>query len=495
MPNLSTYQKLYNRSNDIRRISQPTILWKGLVNDMKQLLVLFMVILVMISTTGGFTNASETSQGNEYGRTDPYELRAYALKGQHTTDLHLQVSPKVTGYLPPKTLEKVQLKSFSTDEKLKYVRNYNHSISSPGGMAMIQLDDTERYQPIKTQVSIHNEESVSTKILEADTQVLLRPDLIVDYIESPPEAYVNTPFTVTAAIRETNLDVGAKAKVSILEDMNLLDSAEHVEIPAGSVKPVSFLLTISKPGTYTLRASISEAAPGEYDTANNETAFTVKIIEPNKPMNYISSYKYTDYSYNYEGNYTYSWLDGGGYSDKYLYRNTYEEFRLQATTPDLFTIRGGFEIQLNDTNGTLQQWNLSNIPLKDMGNGVKQDYRYHLDTNSHLWITQTAAGTTVSFLRTAGHYHYSYNWKSLQSRSYIDTSSYGQFMNASDFIEAHFELESDEGVSYGGTYKMKLKPGANTAWDYSSGWSGWYRHYWGWNKTINGYSSGATVWE
>lgn len=242
--------------------------------------------------------AAPASKAN--GAKDPYNLSLTALKGQEQTDLYISVSPKEIGFTAPESLKKVQLKSFSTDGVHEYTHN-SFDIASPSGVAAIALKDVDRYQVLETKVAVKNAQTVSEKNLSGSVTVLLRPDLSFKEVTAPEQAKVNVPFTVNAALKESNLDVGASAKVTILNGDQVLDVANGVIVEKGGSKSVAFALQLAEAGDYNLRAVISDVAPADYNNANNEASFSVQVVDSLKSVSYQSNYSYdADNEYHYQ---------------------------------------------------------------------------------------------------------------------------------------------------------------------------------------------------
>lgn len=427
--------------------------------------------------------AAPASKAN--GAKDPYNLSLTALKGQEQTDLYISVSPKEIGFTAPESLKKVQLKSFSTDGVHEYTHN-SFDIASPSGVAAIALKDVDRYQVLETKVAVKNAQTVSEKNLSGSVTVLLRPDLSFKEVTAPEQAKVNVPFTVNAALKESNLDVGASAKVTILNGDQVLDVANGVIVEKGGSKSVAFALQLAEAGDYNLRAVISDVAPADYNNANNEASFSVQVVDSLKSVSYQSNYSYdADNEYHYQ---EYDWY--GNLARDHHQKSTTENFNLYASTSDVFDPNGEFKIDLTDENGNAQAITLSNMQYQDWSYyyGYKAYYGYDSGTNLNVYVYQYPWGTDIQVHKSAGNYQYSDNYNGYYS------SSHGVILGAKQELSVHFELPTTTGSAYGGSYDIPLTYNPYT-WEnyYNNYWYYYSYKYWGHSNQYYGYSYGVTA--
>jgi len=449
----------------------------------------FVSLITIFSTLFCFTGVASASTDNPdkaAATKAAYALQIQALEGPTFTDLYVNTSPTTAAITALSSLKKVQLKTFDKNDNLIYTQNYNDGIAAPNGSADIQLTNVSRHQPLQTEVLVQNDQTTNTEVLKAQGIVLLRPELSVDKIDTMSTAYVNTPISVSTIIKELNGDLGANFTVQILNGNNVLDEANNVQVAAGGTQPVAFALKFSQPGTYTLRALISNVQPGEYDAKNNEKDFTIQVIQPDKTVQYSSSYYSSDYNYDENSNdYNY-----GNYHISEI--GSYDQFDLSAQTPDHFTPSGTFTLNLHDSSGASFNEQFTNVQFYDEGNGYKYYEAYDATTGGFLWITQSQYGTNLQYRQYGGQYTYSdnyYEW-------YGNTSmSYGTLFQAHGQLAAHFEFPSSSDVIYGGNYSMDLNnlPDVNESVSYQ--YDGYYDNYSYQNTNqVQGFSSGVTTW-
>jgi len=440
----------------------------------------------LVLTFSAAASAAPASKAN--GTVDPYNLSLTALKGQEQTDLYISVSPKEAGFTAPDSLKKVQLKSFSTDGEHEYTHN-SFDIASPTGEAVISLSDVDRYQVLETKVAVKNAQTVSEKNLSGKVTVLLRPDLSFEEVTAPEQTKVNVPFTVNAVLKESNLDVGASAKVTILNGDQVLDVANGVVVEKGGSKSVAFALQLSEVGDYNLRAVISDVVPTDYNNANNEASFPVQVIDSLQSVTYSSSYNYEeDYDYHYQ---EFDW--NGNLSRDYHAANTYENFSLYATTSDVFDPAGEFKINLTDEDGNTQAITLTGLQYQHWSQyyGYNAYYGYDATSNLNVYVYQYPWGTDIHVHKSAGNYQYSENYYGYY---YTDSGSYGAILGAKQELSVHFELPTTTGSAYGGSYEIPLAYYPST-WEnyYNNYWYYYSYKYWGSSNLYSGYSSGVTT--
>jgi hypothetical protein len=453
---------------------------------MKKLMSTFIALVLLFSITGG---AIAESKEKGSGTIDPFNLELIALKGMEYTDLYIHVQPKAEGYHAPEYIKKIQLKSYDADTaELVYTRNYNEEISSTGGKGTLVLTDVERYQPLRTMVHIKNQETESEVIIEGKTQVLLRPDLVIGDIQSPEKVQPNTAFNVSAQIKEINHDVGASAKIELLNGSTVLDSVDNVSIAAGNEKGIVLLPSLAEPGIYTLTLRISGAEPAEYETNNNEKTFIIEVVDSTKPIEYSSSYSYQEG----ESHYQYR-SDEGHYVDDH-WKGKQESFSLNGSTTTPVDPAGTFEVAFHNENGeedkviiTLNEYNYAT-------RGVHTGY--DSDTNTYVSVYPNSWGATFYLSRYSGDYVYSKKWSNLYSNGSQEGHVInGKFIHAKELVGATIDLPGKDGMHHGGKLEYGLSP-FQYDWNNSyTGWSGYSYQSWGYRSGYNGSGDGLTITE
>jgi gamma-glutamyltranspeptidase / glutathione hydrolase len=200
----------------------------------------------------------------------PFALSLHALLGASQTDLYLNVS-SATAQLP-ESLTLVQVKVFAQDGSHLRTETF-HEVASPGGVAAVPLAGLERNQVVE--VKAHAKDG-SQNNLEAQTKVLLRPDLTVRGITAPARVVRRQSFTLQAEIAELAGDTGARASVSLYDGGAVVATAQ-VAVAAGGDASVSFSLQFAGAGGHSFTLVVAGAAPAEANAANNDGSSAVKV--------------------------------------------------------------------------------------------------------------------------------------------------------------------------------------------------------------------------
>jgi gamma-glutamyltranspeptidase / glutathione hydrolase len=193
---------------------------------------------------------------------DPYSLSARALLGPAGTDVYITVSSATQPL--PQQFEKIQVKAWPLDEGDVATHNY-FDVPAPGGVATVHLAGLVRLQRLEIRAHVKDGNQNN---LEAETQVLLRPDLVVSAIAVPPDVVRRHPFDVAVTVAERAGDTGASATVTLFDDSISIGSSA-VEVAAGATSTVSFRVELHDHGVHHLSAEITAANPFESDESNN----------------------------------------------------------------------------------------------------------------------------------------------------------------------------------------------------------------------------------
>jgi hypothetical protein len=200
----------------------------------------------------------------------PYSLTAIALLGNGGTDVYLTVS-SATDPIPDR-LAKVQLKALPFAEDNLHTNNY-FDLPAPGGIAVLHVPDLARHRQL--QLLAHVKEGNQNN-LEAETRVLLRPDLTVAALSTPTDVVRRQQFAVTATVAEIAGDSGASATATLLDGSTQL-AAKPVTVEAGGSTTVSFDTTLGEAGRHDLRVVVSASVPAEANTSNDEAVRPIDV--------------------------------------------------------------------------------------------------------------------------------------------------------------------------------------------------------------------------
>jgi gamma-glutamyltranspeptidase / glutathione hydrolase len=220
------------------------------------------IALVMIVVAAGAGSAAADG-------AEPYSLTAHALLGFEATDLYLTVSGPADGV--PDRLEMVQVKALPLEggDHLQ-TRNY-FDVPAPGGVAVLHLDRLARHRPL--QLLAHVKEGRQHNV-EAETRVLMRPDLTVTGISVPADIVRRHSFAVTATVAEIGGDTGASVTATLFDGTKRLGSKD-VAVEGGGSATVVFDTLLGEAGRHDLRVVLSGSSPAQANVANDEAVTPV----------------------------------------------------------------------------------------------------------------------------------------------------------------------------------------------------------------------------
>lgn len=201
---------------------------------------------------------------------DPYSLSARALLGPAGTDVYVAVSSATRPL--PQQFEKIQVKAWPLDGDAVETHNF-FDVPAPGGVATLRLAGLVRLQRLGIRAHVKDG---SQNNLDAETHVLLRPDLVVSGIAVPPDVVRRHPFDAEVTVTERAGDTGASATVTLFDGSTALGSLP-VAIAAGATSAVSFRVELREHGVHHLRAEITDADPFESDASNNSARLDLLV--------------------------------------------------------------------------------------------------------------------------------------------------------------------------------------------------------------------------
>lgn len=200
----------------------------------------------------------------------PFTLSLQALLGAAQTDLYLNVSS--TTAASPDVLPLVQVKVFAPDGSHLRTETF-HDVAAPAGAAAIPLSALVRNQVLEVKAHVKDGNQNN---LDAQTKVLLRPDLTVRNLAVPARVVRKQEFALQAEIAEMAGDTGAQATVSLAEGGAVVASTPVTLGPGGSAA-VSFPLQFATAATHAFTVAVNDAAPAEANAANNDARAAVRV--------------------------------------------------------------------------------------------------------------------------------------------------------------------------------------------------------------------------
>jgi hypothetical protein len=109
---------------------------------------------------------------------------------------------------------------------------------------------------------------------------MLRPDLRIAAVHAPPQTLTTRRVDVTVDLQEALEDNGATANLTLLAGGVPIAELEDVEVGAGGTgSPVFRNVLLDSAARATLTVRIEDAAPAEFDVANNEGETTIDVTE------------------------------------------------------------------------------------------------------------------------------------------------------------------------------------------------------------------------
>jgi gamma-glutamyltranspeptidase/glutathione hydrolase len=199
--------------------------------------------------------------------TGTYSLNAFALLGNEGTDVYLTIS-SAEGL--PDRLEKVQLKALPFEGDHLRTSNYL-DLPAPGGNAVLHVAGLVRHRPLQLLAQVKDGPQHN---MEAQTRVLLRPDLTVTGISVPADVVRRHSFKLTAAVAEVAGDTGASATATLFDGSMRLGS-KVVAVEGGGSATVVFDALLEEAGRHDLRVELSGSSPAQSNIANDDAVVAV----------------------------------------------------------------------------------------------------------------------------------------------------------------------------------------------------------------------------
>jgi hypothetical protein len=215
-----------------------------------------------------------------YGDDAPacYTMTAAALTGQASTDLALRFSA-AAGCDPVTSAKHVQVKTFTDAGKNDGVQNFD-DVEVRDGVAQLPLDRVERGRRIEVDALVQTGRPPRTFPVRDATASRLRPDLVVTFVDAPPQTLTVRPVDVSTQIAEVNGDTAATAHVALAGPIGPLAQPVDVTVPAGGSVSVTFHdVALTTPAPTLLKVMVTDAEPDEYDSSNNARDKTVDVTK------------------------------------------------------------------------------------------------------------------------------------------------------------------------------------------------------------------------
>ena len=396
-------------------------------------------------------------------KSEIFDFSVSALRGPSATDVFLSIETDDPVKFPiPEQFEKLHIKILSHEGKVLSVKKFK-DVTITGGEAVVSIPDL--YPPmtimVQAEVKIRRKRE---EVLRGSATVVFRPDLIVHQVQSPEQVAPNTPFNIQAVIKETK-QTDVTANVNLCEGATVLSTASGVFVPAGDQVTVFFeAIAFADAGTRDLTIKITDAIPAEYDTGNNEFAFSVLVTNPVQPVNYTLTYYYTK---NYVSSFGYSYCED---SDVAHTEGSFTSWDMTTNLPFVTTSPiDSIRWEAVSGNGTLTRGFISEF-YPSVSNPDLDYYNAYIpdDDGSYLYLTmyafKTSGQSTLSFSKVANNYFY------VQIFNGDTTSVYEQEQSHQGDLVGFLEVRvlfADDGQLAGGSARVDMAPFEPVSYDNS----------------------------
>ncbi len=448
-------------------------------------LLLYATIVEAKAPVSAPTPAKVVPYNNEYS------ISASALKGPDNTEVTVSLATTNPSTFPiPAVLEKLQIKIKNDANDVVYIVNEKDAAVSNAQVVRL-VGEPGPHQTLTILAQIKT--GTRTVVLKADALVRMRPDLVIHNVSAPGEVNVNQAFNIDVTLRETN-NMAVQAKVSLYVDGNLSAAYPNVQVNAAGMTTVVFAgLSFADPGSKNLSAVISNAVPGEYNTANNEHNFAVVVKQPvtTQPTNYYLYYdNYNNYDYHYWNtyscdNYNYDDRQTGSFDYLYLQGDSYGEVPSGSIDEIKWETRSPSGVAASGSIANLAPY------YSDSYNSYYQHYDQASGTYVYVYAYPMDGYTYFYYYEYSGSYVYVYSY---YGNTYTQSENWGPHMNAQGSVTATL-LIKDETVSIGGSATAIISAPIHYAdsysYDYYDYYCGWYTYGYDYSYDYSyGYSSG-----
>jgi hypothetical protein len=216
----------------------------------------------------------------------PYAMKLVALTGPAGADLAITMETDVAGCAAPTELKHVRLQIFAADGSLERTRNLT-DVAAPKGFTDIDLGAVPRNRRVEADVLVQTGTPARTHVVRGHTTTLLRPDLVIEPLQVPPQTLTTRPVTLKTFVTETNGDVGAAATVELTTVLGPLRTVE-VRVGAGERVPVTFTaVALTQAVPTELKVAVKAAVPAETNDGNNARTATVDVTEHELPVHRV----------------------------------------------------------------------------------------------------------------------------------------------------------------------------------------------------------------
>jgi hypothetical protein len=221
---------------------------------------------------------SDTGAKPATGRSGSAAVDALALLGRDGyTDVQLQARAADPLNGATGTVTRALIKVHGDAGRVRRT----HSVD---GGAPVRLEGLASGTPIEVQANVTGIDAHRTDVVSVSQTVRKRPDLLVAAGAGNLAVYAGSPLVVGAHVTELNGELGARANCVLLQNGQPIDQARNIWVDAGSTVSCLFTVTGLTAGTHTFTVRADDVAPGDWNTDNNASSFTVDVEPQPAPM-------------------------------------------------------------------------------------------------------------------------------------------------------------------------------------------------------------------
>jgi hypothetical protein len=213
-------------------------------------------------------------------------LRSRSLTGKDgMTEVEISTGP--FDATAPGNISEVKIRAVDPDEQGESKKDEDHQPFSrkfknlrQGGYVHWTFPGLPHGQQLhieaQAKAAVHGDE-VEAKLSDV---VRYRPDLYVQRIDAPAQARNGVPVQVIATVAEGMGEVGAHYNCALYVDDVRVDGVPDQWMDARAVQSCIMSTSISALGLHTLKVSVENVKPGDYDKSNNSMSWSINIVNP-----------------------------------------------------------------------------------------------------------------------------------------------------------------------------------------------------------------------
>ena len=370
----------------------------------------------------------------------------------------------------PGTISKMQIKFLDASGAEQYTYNMN---GLSGGRQTTTINGRLAHSQIQVQGNVRDIDPKRTDVVTVVERVNKLPDIAVENVSAPNQAYPNAAFVVTAQLHELNGDVGATTNCVLYVDGTATSRSVGDWVADGDVVSCAFNTSIAAEGAHTLTVKAESVTPADWDVANNAASAQITIRSPEVALHgsaqisrsdYVNASHYTDHWFydnsTAHGDYQYDYDQEQHYQSSYFYGVSNDHSATLPVTGLTFRITSG-DVTLADISSTTPSSTYTDYYnscqyFSTPSNSWLQVCSYN---NNYYYGTQTVVNGGQSAGRATyynyefsdshdsygGYYHYEYT-SDCSNNYYYYCSSYGVMGDATSPVQFQVREETANNI-------------------------------------------------